>query len=207
MLSVSVVAIQTDLIIQGATILTYTATRVAGPLYGLFQLVSLASMFAALAVAFYVYRGSKAEINRVKGVNFFIGYMPYVLFIFIVITLMAAGIKINAAGLSPLIMSVFILILSENMSLDRVRDLRVYFFWTQKARRVREVTEAMRYVSQSPDHAKNMFEKYNNALLQVAEETFSFVEHGRGRQKRMAAWLGIDESKMSRLLKRGRLKS
>ena len=199
---VSVVTLATDLIIKDASVLSYTMTRVAGPYYGIFQLASLCSMFLALAVALVGYYRCATEINRVKSINFFIGFFPYVLFIVSVILLMALGIKVNAAGLSPVLMSIFLLVLSENVARARILDLRVYFFWTKKAQRIREISRALRFVSQSPDHAKGLLEKYNSSLIDTAEETFAYLDHGRGRQKHMAAWLGLSESKMSRLKSR-----
>lgn len=196
---ITLLTLGTDLIIADAILMQYTMTRVAGPYYGIFQLLSFGSMFLALGIALVGYCYGKTEIKRVKSINFFAGYLPYVTFLFFVISLMAIGVKLNAAGLSPIIISIFLIILSENVRRNQVLDLRIYFFWTKKARRIREITHALRFVSQSPDHAKGTLEKYNSGLIETAEEIFSYLDHGRGKQKHMAAWLGLSESKMSRL--------
>lgn len=136
--------LSTDLIVRGYEVTHYIATRDAGRFYWVFQSMAITSLLLCLVMLIQSCRKSRDEVIRIKSANLLIGFVPFCGALTGIIVAMRMGSSITAAGILPLLISIYIVILVENLRNDRLLDLRAYLPWTEKARLLRRLTRPLR---------------------------------------------------------------
>lgn len=187
--------LDTSIIIAGAQPLRFAITRVAGEHYWIFQVFCLTQLVMIFLGLFRFYRTADSEVARVKSANLMIGFVPLFSVLILIIVLMKLGVPITAAGSLPLLLSVIIFVMAENIRSDHIFDLRIFIPWSKKAQRIWQISKPLCVISIQAEAAKDSVSTYDKALLDTAIEMFS-------TQQAAAAWLGVSKSKMSRKLKR-----
>lgn len=192
-IAASYLFIFTDLIVAGFSRLEHSYTRIAGPYYWAFQTFALLSMLLSISFLGKSYYATKDEVTRAKSANLLIGFVPLFLTVVSIVFLMRLGIAINAAGLFPLLVSLYLIALAENITTNKVVDMRAYIPWSKKARIMREVLKPLKVVDLSPIDSKELAKKYEQKLIEHAVEIF----HDR---KEAAKWLNVSQAKISKLI-------
>lgn len=192
---IALLILNTDTIIAGARPLAFAITRIEGEYYWIFRVFSLTLLTMTLLSLLRAYRVADNEISRAKSANFLIGFIPLICTLFLIVVLMKLGVPITAAGSLPLLLSIIILVMAENIRSDCIFDLRVFIPWSKKAQRIRQITRPLSIVSMQAETAKHSVNEYDKALIDTAVEMFS-------TQQAAAAWLGVSKSKMSRKIKK-----
>lgn len=187
--------IATPFIIDGYQSLGYSLTRNPGPYYWMFPAIAITMALLSVTIAIVNYFKNRNEIIRVKCINLLIGFTPLVVIVSSILVLMQMGLTLNAAGVGSVLLSAFVLVMSMNLRKDRVLDLTIYLPWSFKARKIRELSRPLRIVSLSPNTCKDMAKEYDRTMAHVADMMFV-------KQRDAAAWLGVSDSKMSRLVPR-----
>lgn len=215
---VVIYTLSTNYIVMSVEPIQYTFTAVRGEYYFVFQALSISVLLLSAVVPWTLYKKIKNEqlefINYpnkkhrafevrpegyeaalVRSSNFITGIMPYSIFVVGVISLMAFNIKINIAGVSPLFMSLFIYMLSENIRADKIHDSRRWFFWTNKAKQLKRVTEPFRdlKLENLESNDRELTSEYQKELIDTATRLYPVT------QKEQAAYLGMTASKLCRI--------
>lgn len=187
--------VASDDIVAGSTLLQQTYTRQPGDYYWAFQLIALLSLALCVLVPAVLYHTSEKELHRIKSANMLIGVAGLAFVLVSVITLMQLGVPITAAGILPLVLSLYLLVVAECLRDEFVRDLRAEVPGTQKWREVRALTRHLRVVRGDPVDAKSMSKQFEEKMISTAEQVYE-------SRKDAAAALNISEAKLSRDLAR-----
>jgi hypothetical protein len=179
-----------DLIIAGTSHTGINLTRIAGPFYWIFQLTIIGSIFAT----FYILIKSKSQnngLNKLKVTNLAFSFSPYAMFIILIIFLMIFFKGVNATGILPIFMSVFLLSLAHSISSKKVYDLT---YWVPFSRRRRLINRLVRpLITASEDGVDtNIKKEYDAIVAQHALQLFN------GNQTKAAVWLKTSQSWVSR---------
>lgn len=216
--AVATYTLMTNYIVLGVEPIKYTFTAVRGEYYFVFQALSVSVLLLSAFLPLSLYKRIKTEQSdyilfpnkkrraiavRAEGyeaalvrcANFMSGILPYSIFVMLVIVLMAFDLRINIAGVSPLFMTLFIYMLSENIRSDKISDSRRWYFWTDKAKQIRRVTEPFRNLKLEnlESDGRKLTTVYQKELIDTASKLFPIA------QKDQAAYLGMTASKLCRI--------
>lgn len=131
----------TNEIVSGSKTLSYTYTAVKGDFYWLFQLTS---GFVAIASIVALFKGmTMAEESRqeVRCLFMLCAYVPFVFTALSVLTLMGANLEINATGVLPISIALFIWILVYSERRHRLTDIRRVVPGTQENKVTQQLQE------------------------------------------------------------------
>lgn len=187
--------VASDDIVAGAVLLQQAYTRVPGDYYWVFQLIVMTTLLLCIAVPAVCYRFAKKELQRIKSANLLIGVSVLAVVAVVLLALMQMGVPITAAGILPMTLAIYLLIVAECLRDEFVRDLRAEVPGTQKWREVRALTRHLRVVRGEPLDAKSMSKQFEEKMISTAEQVYE-------SRKEAAASLNISEAKLSRDLAR-----
>lgn len=156
--------LETDLIVKGYQRFFYLATRIPGDFYWVFQSMALITLLLCTSLLVQSYRSSNNEIIKIKSANLLIGFIPLLVVISPIVIAMRMGVSINAAGVLPFLISIYIVVLAENLRDDRLVDLRAYLPWTRKARLLRRLAAPMRRAGLNHEEIRELAELYRRTL-------------------------------------------
>ena len=194
-LPITVWFIASDDIVAGATLLQQAYTRQPGEYYWAFQVIVLLALFLCIGLPMLFYFTSAKELQKIKSANMLIGVAALTCALVVVMLLMHVGVPITAAGILPIVLSVYLLVTAESLRDEFVRDLRAEVPGTAKWREVRALTKHLRIVRGDPLDAKSMSKQFEEAMISTTEKLYE-------SRKDAAAALKISEAKLSRDLSR-----
>ena len=189
-LSLILLVLCSDLIIAGTTHTGISLTRIAGPLYWLFQLIILTS----ITLTFYILVNAcytKDGLTKVKAESLTLSFVPYALFIVLIIALMAFFKGINAIGILPILMSLFMLALVKYSTGEKIHDLT---YWVPFSKRRKLINQLARpFISVCEEGIEvDIKKEYDSIVAQHALQLFN------GNQTKAANWLHTSQSWVSR---------
>lgn len=180
----------TRLIIADVAPVHYSLTRVAGSHYWMFQTSALlAVLFTVVTLARA--RGAADLFIHAKATNLLIAFLPVFLFAVCVIIAMQMGFKVNAVGVLPLCMVIYVIALIQNMQPGCIPDYTIFIPWSKKARLIRSLTKHVRNVYRE-GMVHNTKREYQELLIDYALDIYG------GNQTKAAQWLKVSQSWISR---------
>jgi len=129
----------TNLIVAGSTSIGYVMTAVRGDYYWLYQVSSIFSLFLIGWMLLKGYRTTEDHITEIKCGYTLIALAPVVIGVFLVVVLMALDVPINAAGVFPVLTTLFILITLKNESSHGITDIRRHVPFSLERKSAREI--------------------------------------------------------------------
>ena len=187
----TVMLLGSNLLIQGYEPITYSYTRVAGEYYWTFQVLILTTYFYNATMLYQAYKATDQELIKVKCANMLFGFVWLLGFVIIIVFTMQFGVKLNAAGIFPIVMSVYLIFMSINIRDDRVFDIRSKLPWTEQYKLIQQVIRPYQYKTVEPIDSKELTKKYNHGLIDIARSTFATPEQ-------QAEWLGVSRTTVIR---------
>ncbi len=178
----------TDQIISGARQLGVNFTAIKGPLYWIFQ----TSVLASILFTFYIL--SRKNVNSfisIRSKNILISFFPFAVFVLFLIVAMQLGIKINAIGILPICISIFVAAITHNICHKHIVDYSYWVPFSKKRRRVNQLIKPFIEI-QTDGLDPELKKKYNKLITQHALELFN------GNQTKAAEWLKVSQSWVSR---------
>lgn len=191
LVAISYFITQTDLIIKGYESILFSYTRVAGDYYWAFQVYALTVCALNVWMMYSVYRHTDRELTRVKCANMLFGFIWVFVVAALVIISMNLGFEVNAVGVLPLAMSIYIVFMFIDIKDNRVYDIRTKLPWTEQYRLLQEVIGPYQYKTDEPIDAKELTKKYNHGLVDIARSMFS-------TPAKQAKWLGVSRTTVVR---------
>lgn len=178
------------LIIADAVPVHYSLTRVPGPYYWVFQVSALMAVLYTIVTLVTACRSQDIFI-RAKATNLLLAFLPVFTFAVCIVVLMQMGYKINAVGILPLCMVIYVAALLQHLEDNSIPDYTLLIPWSKKARLVRRLTRHIRQVHREglKEDTKN---EYQHLLTQYALEIHD------GNQTKAARWLKVSQSWVSR---------
>jgi hypothetical protein len=180
----------TRLIIADAAPVHYSLTRVPGSHYWMFQTSALLAVLFTVATLARACRSADRFIHA-KATNLLIAFLPVFLFAFSVIIAMQMGLKVNAVGILPLCMLIYIVALTQNMHPEQIPDYTIFIPWSKKSRLIRKLTQHVRSVYRE-GMVHNTKREYQESLIDYALDIYD------GNQTKAAQWLKVSQSWISR---------
>lgn len=181
----------TDLLVAGAERLAQAITRIPGPYYGLIPVIILFTVIYCYFSLIKAFKTSSSEFIRVKAFNLLFG-LSFVLFTLCVVTLlMRLGVAITAAGVLPVAIGVFSIILVMQTNPVSLFDFRAITPATEKFKQIFRQSRHIHTVSVDPRHCKDLINDYTDGLIASAEKVFS-------SQRDIARHIGVSQSTISR---------
>jgi hypothetical protein len=126
----------TPWIIAGLTPMGHTATRIAGPLYFLFELYAVGCFLGVIGIlAWGAYRQSSA-LQRAKARLFLLAIVPMAGVIVTVLVMLRLGIRLtNATVVYPLAITYFLIVTAYATYQHRLFDISFYIPWSKVRQR------------------------------------------------------------------------
>lgn len=156
--------ISTPLIVEGYERTQYAVTRIPGDYYWVFQAMAITMIILCVSLLAQSYRYSNSELIRIKSANLLIGFIPFGIIITCILVGLRMGSTFTAAGILPLLVSIYVVVLAENLRDDRLLDLRAYLPWTRKARLLRRLAAPMRRTGLNHEEVRELAELYRRTL-------------------------------------------
>lgn len=180
----------TRLIIADVAPVNYSLTRVAGSHYWMFQTSAILAVLFTVATLLRARHSADLFIHA-RATNLLLAFLPVFLFVVCVIVAMQLGFKINAVGILPICMVIYVMALIQNMHSDSIPDYTLFIPWSKKSRLVRKLTKHVRHVHrQGLTH--NTKREYQELLIDYALDIYE------GNQTKAAQWLKVSQSWISR---------
>ena len=179
-----------DLIIAGAKPLGITFTAIKGDLYWLFQFTVIAS----IGITIYLLKRISFEKDyflAMRANNILLSFVPFALFAVFLIFAMQVGVKINAIGFLPILISIFAAAITSNICKREIVDYRYWVPFSKKRREINKLIKPFIEV-QADGLDPELKKKYNKLITQHALELFN------GNQTKAAEWLKVSQSWVSR---------
>jgi hypothetical protein len=180
----------TRLIIADVVPVHYSLTRVAGSHYWMFQTSALLAVLFTVVTLVRACRSADLFIQA-KATNLLIAFLPVFLFAIFVVIAMQMGLKVNAVGILPLCMVIYVVALIQNMHPDCIPDYTVFLPWSKKSRLIRKLTKHVRHVHRE-GMVHNTKREYQELLIDYALDMYD------GNQTKAAQWLKVSQSWISR---------
>ncbi len=179
-----------NLIIAGTGHTGINFTRIAGPLYGMYQLFAIGSIIFCFTILLKA-RTKQNGLNRVKANNLTVSFSLYAGYFFSIIILMVFFKGINATGVLPVLMSIFILCIAKSLSKKQIYDLS---YWIPFSKRRRLINQLIKPLITVPEDGLDVDIKkeYDNIIVKHALQLFN------GNQTKAAQWLKTSQSSISR---------
>lgn len=188
----------TDLIVAGATQLSYTITAVKGPGYWIFQVTSL---FAISTIMFALIRESRTttvERQRIRCNRMLIAYGPLVVSAIGLLVVMSQGYKVNATLILPITSSFFLCYLVYSERAHRLTTIRKFVPGTLENKTMEKLYQVFeKYANGEVD--------YNSSTGRIEKMmlTYAYIRNDKNMRK-TADFLGIGRSTLySRMDKYG----
>lgn len=123
----------TDWIIAGTMVeaSTQSITKIAGQYYWLFQVSALLSVLFIISTLISQFK-NKDFIIRTRCINLAIAFIPVFVFSFLIIFIMALGVKLNAVGVLPFCFVIYAAALAHNANAQKQPDYLVFIPYSKK---------------------------------------------------------------------------
>jgi hypothetical protein len=179
-----------DLVISGATHTGIALTRVAGPYYWIFQISVISLILFCLYILFYIRRSADGFL-KVRTNNLILSFALMAGFIIAIIISMQFIEGINAVGILPIFVALFVVGVIDNICNKHIVD---YSYWIPFSKKRREINKLIKpFIEiQSDGLDPELKKEYNKLITQHALELFD------GNQTKAAEWLKVSQSWVSR---------
>lgn len=179
-----------DLVISGVNHTGIALTRVAGEYYWLFQVSVISLVMLCLYILFYVKKSADGFL-KIRTNNLILSFALMALFILFIIVVMHFIEGINAVGILPLFVALFVVGVIDNICNKYIVD---YSYWVPCSKKRREINKLIRpFIEIQSDGLDLEIKKdYNKLITQHALELFN------GNQTKAAEWLNVSQSWVSR---------
>jgi hypothetical protein len=131
----------TDLIVSGSTPLSYILTATRGPLYWIFQLLSIVLLTSILAQLFTAYFKADTHIVEIRIAYTAMALVPLFVTMLLVFILMNLGVLINATVLLPFATTLFLIITLASEYQHKLTDVRRFLPFSDERRTSNEIME------------------------------------------------------------------
>ena len=187
-----ILALFTDHFIMGGESIGYTATRIPGHYYLITQVYALVMITATIGTGIYGYKRARVHYHRIQSMYVLLSVFFLALPLVIAIALMFFGVKINAAVILPIGVSLFLVSLTYGLNADGLYDIRVWIPGTVMFELHRSLhKEYMLNFDGTEMSAKERIEAHEKRyLIHVLIQT-------DGNQKEAARMLDVSESTIS----------
>ena len=138
----------TDLIVAGATNISYVITAERGLFYGVFQIVSLLMISN---VVYMIYKGYKQSENhevQIRSAYMGVALIPHAISVVLVIALMNLGFQINAAVIFPIATTLFVFIILASEKEHQMTDVRRFIPFSDERRTSNQILDIFSEYSQ-----------------------------------------------------------
>ncbi len=121
----------TDLFVSGVESIGYTITRVPGEYYYVFQIYALVMLFSSIGVCIYGYFSAGNHYSKIQCTYVILSVVMMSTPIFLAMAAMSLGMRVNAAVILPIGVSLFLIILTYALNAKGIYNLRVWIPGTQ----------------------------------------------------------------------------
>ncbi len=126
----------TPLLVVGFEPMTYTYTKIPGPLYFLFELYVYVYLCAAVALFVYGARREHAPSRRARNKIMLIGLAPFFGIVFLVVGLQRFGFRgFNTTMTLPIALTFFLAVAAYATHQHRLFDIQFYLPWSKVRKR------------------------------------------------------------------------
>ena len=180
----------TDLIIKDVAHTGIALTRVAGEHYWVFQALVVSCIIFTLYILITSYKSSNGFI-KIRTNNILIVFCLAATFSISIIVAMQFIEGMNAVGLLPLFVAIFVLGIVDNICSKHILD---YEYWLPFSKKRREINKLIKpFIEiQSDGLDPELKKEYNKMIAQHALKLFN------GNQTKAAEWLNVSQSWVSR---------
>jgi glucan phosphoethanolaminetransferase (alkaline phosphatase superfamily) len=189
-LAVFLLLLLTDAIIAGISHTGIIITRIPGSHYWLFQLLILSSIFYSL----YILIKSKKVADgflKIRTNNVLLSFSLVAIFVIFIIIAMQFFNGINAVGILPLVIALFVMGVVDNICNKNITDYSYWIPFSKKRRQLNKLIKPFIEI-QSDGLDLELKKEYNKLITQHALELFD------GNQTKAAEWLKVSQSWVSR---------
>ena len=182
--------IASDSIISGVNHTGIALTRIAGEHYWFFQVSAIFLVISCLYILLHV-RNSTDGFLKVRTNNLILSFALLAVFIPFVIVAMQFIDNLNAVGILPLLVALFVIGVVDNICNKHITD---YSYWVPFSKKRREVSKLIKpFIQiQSDGLDLELKKEYNKLITQHALRLFN------GNQTKAAEWLNVSQSWVSR---------
>ncbi len=182
--------VASNAIIAGISHTGIALTRVAGEHYWIFQVTVLSSIFYTLVILIKC-RKSTDGFLKVRTNNILLSFSLFAAFIVFIIITMQFTDGINAVGLLPICITLFVMGIVDNICNKNIVD---YSYWIPFSKKRREINKLIKpFIEiQSDGLDPELKKEYNKLMTKHALELFD------GNQTKAAEWLKVSQSWVSR---------
>ena len=142
-LTLSTLIFFTDFVVAGVRDIGYAVTAERSSLFFLFEAYVLAVIIFAFAALSWKILNSESKVTMMKCLYSLIGFLPIIIFGFIVIPAMRMGFEFNAALALPLCTTFFVVLITLSERKHGLTDLRLLIPFTNEKRvanRIKAIT-------------------------------------------------------------------
>jgi hypothetical protein len=187
---VCILLIATKSVIDGVDHTGIALTRIPGPYYWTFQVLVIGCIFYTLFILL-TSRKQADGFLRVRTSNILLVFYFSAPFSIIIIALMQFFEGVNAVGLLPIFVAVFVVGITDNICNHKIVD---YSYWIPFSKKRQDINKLIKpFIEiQSDGLDPEIKKEYNKLIAQHALELFD------GNQTKAAEWLQVSQSWVSR---------
>lgn len=180
----------TDLIIKDISHTGIALTRIAGEHYWIFQALVVSCIIFTLHILITSYKSSSGFI-KIRTNNILIAFCLAAIFSVSIILAMQFIEGMNAVGLLPFFVAIFVLGVVDNICSKHIVD---YNYWLPFSKKRREINKLIKpFIEiQSDGLDPELKKEYNKMIAKHALKLFD------GNQTKAAEWLNVSQSWVSR---------
>lgn len=160
--------IGSDLVVVDIKPVGVSVSRVAGPLYFLFEFFLLGGCTLGLAILFYGARNASTPVMRTRNSTMILAMLPTVIIGFVVLIALRLGIaKFNATIILPITLTFFLVLTAYAIHQHRLFDIQLYIPGTKVRKRKTSFYKRMRnMISEIADldSAEEVIERVSDTL-------------------------------------------
>ncbi len=187
--------VASDLILAGARYNGISFTRIPGEFYWAFQSLVFISFICSIGLLIYfkITQG-RHFVARIKISNFLLCYLLLAAYSLTIIIIMIFFDNINAVGILPILMSIFLLGLAHTVTKDNFLDFSYWIPFSKRHKLVKRLAKP--FITVSEDGVGiDIKKEYDSIAVQHALELFN------NNQSMAAKWLSISQASVSRKIK------
>lgn len=162
--SISVLVLNTDLIVAGQYSIGYSITAVQGPFYWGFVLYVAFIFAATVAVLIREYRNAQSSLKSIRSAYSLFALAPVMVIALIAVLLKVTNTGINAAGIFPIATTVFLILILKGESQHRLMDIRRFLPFSPERKAATEVVQIMDEYTASDNSGSESFKALRNDI-------------------------------------------
>lgn len=200
----SLLILTTDLIVADVARLPQALTRVPGPYYGVVPSVLLFFLFYSVWLLIRWYRRAESEFVRANSFNVLFGLTTFVVVIVIVTVLMRVGVPVTAAGVLPIALGGFLVVIAKQCSRASVFDFRAIVPGTTKFKQIYTLTRHIHTLCRDETHTHGLLQDYRLLIDEYSDGLIDYACKTFPSQRDAARHLGLSQASISRRLSRAK---